>query len=94
MLEKAKSLRDFADVPSLVSSVQLSRVRAINTRFPFGSTLSGLACSIRKLVGSFFNRHAMTGSTLCTTTFVLSNRADRGGNKFRTINQLMGMKRN
>jgi hypothetical protein len=34
--------------------------RAINTRFPYGSILSSLACSMHKLVGSFFNRHAVT----------------------------------
>ena len=33
--------------------------RAINTRFPCGSTLSRLACSMLQLVGSFFNRHAV-----------------------------------
>ena len=34
-------------------------IRAIHTRFPFGSTPSGLAGRTHKLVGSFFNRHAM-----------------------------------
>ena len=35
-------------------------VRAVHTRFPYGSSLSTLACSMLKLVGSFFNRHAVT----------------------------------
>ena len=35
-------------------------LRAIHTRFPCGSGLSPLACSMLKLVGSFFNRHATT----------------------------------
>ena len=35
-------------------------LRAIHTRFPCGSGLSSLACSMLKLVGSFFNRHAVT----------------------------------
>src|ERR1035437_3252318 len=34
-------------------------VRAVHTRFPYGSGLSPLACSMLKLVGSFFNRHAV-----------------------------------
>ena len=34
--------------------------RAIHTRFPFGSALAALASSMHKLVGSFFNRHAVT----------------------------------
>jgi hypothetical protein len=33
--------------------------RAINTRFPCDSDLSILAGSMHKLVGSFFNRHAV-----------------------------------
>jgi hypothetical protein len=33
--------------------------RAVHTRFPFGSRLSPLACRVRRLAGSFFNRHAV-----------------------------------
>ncbi len=34
--------------------------RAIHTRFPFGSIPSDLAkAAVRKLAGSFFNRHAV-----------------------------------
>ena len=36
------------------------QLRAINTRFPYGSVvLADLASSMNKLVGSFFNRHAV-----------------------------------
>ncbi len=41
-------------------------VRAIHTRFPYGSILSDLACSLYQLVGSFFNRHAVTARTFYT----------------------------
>ena len=38
------------------------QLRAINTRFPYGSAvLADLASSMHKLVGSFFNRHAVDG---------------------------------
>ena len=33
--------------------------RAIHTRFPFGSGRTPLARRVRKLAGSFFNRHAV-----------------------------------
>ena len=36
------------------------QLRAINTRFPYGSVvLADLASNMNKLVGSFFNRHAV-----------------------------------
>ena len=34
--------------------------RAINTWFPYGSGGNSLTCDVHKLVGSFFNRHAVT----------------------------------
>ena len=47
-------------------------VRAINTRFPCEYAQQGLSCHLYRLVGSFFNRHAVTDCTLQTCS-VLNN---------------------